>query len=401
MVSGPRAAGKTSTALQVAAEVVRLDEPGRAAVFRADPDAALRRVDEPVLLDEWQEAPEVLGAVKRAVDANSRPGRFVLTGSVRAAQVARLWPGTGRLVGLAMFGVTEAELAGQVDEDRVTLLGRLAAEGDMADVALPGMVPDLRDYVDLALRGGFPELVYRAHTEEGRRVWLEGYLDQLLSRDVAGVDPGRDPVRLRRWFEALALSSAGTPRDKTLLDAAGLNIRTAAAYDRLLEDLFVTERVPAWHSNRLSRLVATPKRYVVDPGLAAAATGVTARTVLADGDLLGRIFDSFATAQLRAELALGVPRPQRYHLRTEAGRQEVDLLIELPGGAVLGVEFKATSAPGRDDARHLGWLRDRLGERFMGGVVLHSGPGLFGLGDRVWAVPLCALWAEVPRGAPR
>jgi len=98
LVVGPRATGKTTTASRHAATTIQLDRPGEAAAFRADPDAALRGLEEPVLLDEWQAAPEVLGAVKRAVDADPRPGRFLLTGSVRADLDAPTWPGTGRLV---------------------------------------------------------------------------------------------------------------------------------------------------------------------------------------------------------------------------------------------------------------------------------------------------------------
>jgi len=91
MITGARAAGKTTTAAKHVARIVRLDEPGVAATYRADPDAALRRTDRPVLLDEWQEVPEVLAAVKRAVDLDPAPGQFVLTGSVRAELTNETW----------------------------------------------------------------------------------------------------------------------------------------------------------------------------------------------------------------------------------------------------------------------------------------------------------------------
>ena len=115
LITGPRATGKTTSASRAASEVVRLDQPAQAAAFVADPDAALRNREEPLLLDEWQEVPAVLGAVKRAVDADPRPGRFVLTGSVRAELTNQTWPGTGRLTRLAMFGLTEREIVGRTD----------------------------------------------------------------------------------------------------------------------------------------------------------------------------------------------------------------------------------------------------------------------------------------------
>lgn len=388
MVNGPRGVGKTTTAARLAADIVRLDRPAAAAAFRADPDAALRIHAEPVLLDEWQEVPEVLGAVKRAVDADGRPGRFLLTGSVRAAQEAQMWPGTGRLVHAVMHGLTEAEIAGRVGSHG--FLDRLA-EADSAAFALPSSRPDLVGYIDLAVRGGFPEVALTRRSRQWAETWMDSYLAQLLTRDAATVAPGRDPERLRRYVEALALNTAGTPTDRTLIQAAGVSATTAAGYDRLLADLFVAETVPAWATNRLSRLTRAPKRYLVDSGLAASAAGLTTRSILDDGDLLGRFVDTFGTAQLRPEIALGSQRRRPYHVRTREGRQEIDLVVEV-NGSVLGIEFKASSAPSTGDARHLTWLRDQLGKRFLAGAVVHTGPDVFVLGDRVFAVPLCAMW---------
>jgi predicted AAA+ superfamily ATPase len=254
------------------------------------------------------------------------------------------------------------------------------------------MRQSLPDYVALALRGGFPEVVYRDRSESGRRTWLDSYLDQLLTRDALFVDPGRDTHKMRSYFETIALNTAGQPADATLYRVAGINAKTAAAYDRLFSDLFLAEHVPAWATNRLSRLVHTPKRYIVDPALAATSAGLTARAVLADGDLLGRMLDTFATAQLRPEVALSSERRRMYHLRTKQGRQEVDLIVELDGGSVLGIEFKSGAAISTNDARHLVWLRDQLGDRFVAGAVMHTGPDVFVLDERILAVPLCAMW---------
>ncbi len=190
----------------------------------------------------------------------------------------------------------------------------------------------------------------------------------------------------------LRLSTAGLPTDATLYQAAGIDQRTADAYDRLLESLYLLDRVPAWSSNRFARLVKRSKRYVVDPGLAVSAARIDSGSVLRDGDLLGRLLDTYVAAQLRPEVAL-LPRARLHHVRTESGRQEIDLVVDLGGGRVIGVEVKAGAAPGSRDARHLAWLRDELGERFVRGIVLHTGPRPFELGDRLGALPICALWA--------
>lgn len=387
LVVGPRAAGKTTTALRHVATAIRLDQPREAAAFEADPDAALRGLEEPVLLDEWQMVPGVLGAVKRAVDSEPRPGRYILTGSVRADLTAPTWPGTGRLVRIPLYPMTVAERLGR--PATTPLLDRLA-RGD--DLSVPEATPDLRGYVDLALHSGFP-FAALSLSGRARARWVESYLDQLITRDVAHLAGRRDPAKLRRYFEAFALNSAGVAQDKTLLEASGLNQKTGAAYEQLLLNLMVIDRSPAWTSNRLKRLVRAPKRYLVDAALLAGTLRVDAGGILRDGDLLGRVLDTFVASQLRAELPLAECRPRLYHLRFEQGRHEVDLLVEIAGRGVIGFEVKASAAPSEHAARHLAWLRDQLGERFIKGVVLHTGPRVYELSERVIAVPIATLWA--------
>lgn len=343
-----------------------------------------KAVSEPVPLDEWQSVPEVLGAVKRAVDGDFRPGRFLLTGSVRA-ELDAARPGTGRLIRIRMYGLTRREVVGAGLGS--TFLDRLAQEGPA--LRIPADVPDLPGYLELALTGGFPEVLDLS--SRGREAWLDSYLDALLTRDAPMLEE-RDPVRLRRFFEAQALNTAGLAEAKSLYDAAGIDRRTALAYERLLINLFALEHLPAWTSNRFSRLIRGPKRYIVDPSLVGAALRLDLGALLRDGDLLGRVLDTFVAAQLRPELDLSPARPRLYHLREKEGRREIDVVAEMAGSRILALEVKATAAPSASDARHLSWLRDQLGDRFLGGAVLHTGPGSFSLGDRIQALPICALW---------
>jgi predicted AAA+ superfamily ATPase len=388
MVVGPRACGKTTTGRRHCAGRLRLDRPAEAAVVRADPDAALADGPFPLLLDEWQFVPDVLGAVKRAVDEGAGPGRFVLTGSTQADLTAAGWPATGRLIRVAMYGLVEREFEGQ--PLRPPLLDLLMMGGP-AQVHVPPDVPDLRGYLARALRGGFPEAAL-AGSERARQRWLSSYIDQVVSRDVSLVGAVRDPVRLRRYLQAIAASTGGTPTIKTLIDAVGIDRSTAAAYDTMLERLLITERLPAWSANRLNRLTRLPKRHLVDPAFLGPLLGVDARAVLRDGDLLGRVLDSFVVAQLRADCVVSEFSPRLFHARDANGRHEVDILAELADGRVVGFEVKADAAPGPDAARHLRWLRDALGSRFAAGVVLHTGPQPFRFGDGIHALPICALW---------
>lgn len=366
---------------------VRLDRRAEAAAFEADPDTALARLQGPILLDEWQAVPGVLAAVKRAVDDDRQPGRFLLTGSVRADLQGETWPGTGRLVRLGMHTLNRRELAHNVSAPNPV---DVIAAGDALSLTPVEPTPTLPEYIEMALRGGFPEAAVELG-DRGRQRWLTSYVDQLVTRD--GVDiSGRDPARLGRYFEVLALNSAGIVSNATIYGAANVDKKTADAYDRLLADLFVLDVVPAWSTNRLARLVKTPKRYIADPSLVGAVLRTGLDGVLRDGDLIGRILDTFVAAQLRPELAASTAGPRLFHVREKNGRHEIDLLAELGGNRVVAIEVKATAAPRRTDTKHLEWIRDRLGSRLLAGVVLHTGPSSFTMADRITALPIAALW---------
>ena len=394
MLTGPRATGKTTTAQRLARTVIRLDRPGEAAVAAADPDAVLldRRI--PILIDEWQVVPSVLGAIKRSIDRDPAPGRFIITGSARSQEDGELWPGTGRFVRIPMFGLTTRERERAAEQ--AGLLDLLVEEG-LDAIPQPADPPDLRGYVHEILIPGFPQPA--VHIPPSRRyTWLSSYLEQVVTRDVEQSDPGRDPVRLARFVEVLAVHSAAVVDDKTLYRGAGINRRTALAYERLLTGLSLVDALPAWWSNRLKRLVQRPKRLFTDASLAAAALRIDEDGIMRDGATLGRLLETYVIAQLRAELPTLQGRYRLHHLRTEQGRHEIDVVVELPGHKILALEVKATAAPGRRDARHLAWLRDELGERFIAGAVLHTGPRVFMLEDRISAIPIAALW-QVGRAA--
>jgi len=207
MLTGPRASGKTTTATRHAIDTVRLDRAAEAAAFIADPDAALAARRTPLLVDEWQVVPEVLGAVKRSVDADPGPGRYVITGSARADLDSPTWPGTGRVVRLPVWPMSQRELTFATSSAGV--LDRVLADGIDA-LTLPPHVPDLPGYLALAVAGGLPQAVLTADPAYRRR-WLISYLEQLVTRDAEGLDGGRDPVRLRRTSMDWPRTCPGSP----------------------------------------------------------------------------------------------------------------------------------------------------------------------------------------------
>lgn len=389
LLTGPRATGKTTTAERLARTIIRLDRPEEAAVVRADPDAAIRERPTPILIDEWQMEPPVLGAIKRAVDHNRDPGQFIVTGSVRADLEAATWPGTGRLLRVPMFGLACRERQGRLDQP--SFVDRVVSDG-LDVVEAPVDPPDLRGYVAELLVSGFPEPALRLDAAD-RQMWLDSYIDQVVTRDADLVDAGRDPVRLRRYLEALAVNTAGVVDEITLYEAAGINRKTALAYEKLYMGLSLLEVTPAWWTNRIKRLTQRPKRFLVDAALAAAAIRIGEDGILRDARVLGRLLETFVFAQLGAEAAASTASPRLYHLRTAQGRRELDIVIELPGQQLIGIEVKATAAPTREDGRHLLWLRDAVGDTYIGGIVLHTGTRVFRLANGVLAAPVATLWS--------
>ncbi|MCH7231876.1 DUF4143 domain-containing protein [Glycomyces sp. L485] len=389
LVVGPRACGKTTTARRFAKSVIQLDHEPEGDVVRADPDGALNE-PRPVLLDEWQAVPQIFGAIKRSVDRRPGPGAYLITGSVRSDLEAIGWPLTGRAIRIEMYGLIQREIEGATDLE--PLFDRLRTE-PMRSLHRTSTDLVLNDYLDLALRGGFPDAVL-ASSETSRRRWLRAYVDQVATRDADLIDGAHDPLKLRRYLEVLCLSTAGVPTAKSLYDAADVNSRTAQAYDRLLGNLLLVDSVPAWWTNRLKRLAKAPKRYIIDPGVAGAILGVDRAGLRRDGDLLGRMLDTFVASQLRAEARLSESEPTLYHLRTNDQSREVDLLAEYRDGSVYGFEIKSAGGVSAKDARHLAWLRDELGGKFLGGAVLHTGPRSYRLGDRLVAAPIAALWTR-------
>lgn len=390
LVVGPRACGKTTTTRRHSGSVLRLDVPAQAAVVRADPDAALRGLDEPVLIDEWQLVPEILGAVKRAVDDDPRPGRFVLTGSSQADLTTSGWPATGRIVRLTMYPLVGRERHG--DPTSPSLVDRILGEGADA-LGGPTLGWDLHDYVAEALTSGWPEAL-RAPGDRARDRWLTGYVDHLVTRDAPSLGVTRDPSRLRKYLQVLAANTGGVPTHKLLYDAVDIDRATAVSYDSLLDNLMITQRVPAWAGSFMNRTVRLPKRYLIDPGLLSPLLRVDHRRTLRDNDVLGRTLDTLVAAQFRAECAISVVGADMFHLRDANGRHEIDLLIEARDGQVIAIEVKATASPSLADARHLVWLRERLGARLVMGLLVHTGPRVFGLTERILAVPIASLWSS-------
>ncbi|MPZ88694.1 MAG: DUF4143 domain-containing protein [Nitriliruptorales bacterium] len=385
-IEGPKAVGKTETATRQAARAVLLDDPGVHTAAQADPRTILTGPT-PVLIDEWQLVPPVWDAVRRAVDADATPGRFVLTGSARPDHVTA-HTGAGRIVQLRMRPMTLPE------RTRATTTVSLAAllSGDRADVT--GRAErDLAGYADAIVSSGFPGL--QRLGERARTALLDGYHEQIVQRDVgeAGHDVRR-PETLRRWLGAFAASVGTVASLEKIRDAATAGDgttpakTTVLAYHDVLERLWVVDDVSGWSpsTRALTKLGQAPKRHLADPALAVALLGLDVPGLLSDGLLLGRLFESLATLSVRVFAQAAGARVR--HLRTHGGDREIDLIVQRRDGRIVALEVKLGSTIDRHDANGLRWLADRIGDQLLDAAVISTGPYAYRRPDGIAVIPL-------------
>jgi len=378
ILDGPRGVGKTTSARRLAAST--LEFPRDLPRIQADPQRALAALETPVLIDEWQVAgTDLMWAIKRLVDDRPGPGQFILTGSVEPATYGPTYPLTGRSVLVVMRPMTVMEREGRGAQ--VTPLERwVTGQEPPASAGSAGTftVADL-------FRTGFPGALALPHSA----AFLEGYAAVLAQR--AG-DEGRDASRLLRTLQVLAtLEGQATPQT-TVWEAADITKVTWSAYDGLLRRTHITVPSPSWESNRLKRLTSYPKRYLADAALAAVLAGETEASLRANPHVAGRYVESLVMQQLRPQV--DAMKGTMGHVRTANGQREVDAVIDL-GRQVWGVEVKSATSVTPHDARALEWFREQMGERFGGGLVVHTGGDSYPLGERIWAVSLDALTGTV------
>ncbi len=337
----------------------------------------------PILIDEWQRLPVAWDLVRRAVDDDPTGGRFLLTGSA-APKTAPTHSGAGRIVVWWMRPSTLAERG--VCTPTVSL-ARLLDHGVVPDLVAGRCGLELRDDTAETVSGGFPGL--RGGSDRAVRAALDGYLQRIVGVDLpdAGAAPRR-PETLRRWFRAYAAATSTTASYEAIRDAATSGDgdkpakTTTGPYRDALERLFVLEPLDAWAPtfNHLSRLSSAPKHHLADPALAARLLGVDAgalrrgevkQVVARDATLLGSLLESLATLVVR--VCAQAAEARVLHFRAWRGEREVDLIVERGDHRVLGLEVKLSGHVDDRDVRHLVWLRDQLGDDFLGGAVLTPG----------------------------
>ena len=370
---------------------ISFDDAGVREGARTDPLGFVADLPERVILDEIQRIPDLFEAIKVEVDRRRVPGRFVLTESTNVLLLPQLSESlAGRLQVVRLHPLAQYELAARTaaSPPDTGFLHALFADG----FAVHRAERLGERLIERIVAGGFAPALERP-TARRQAGWYRDYVEALIQRDA------RDMARIRSLGILPRLLSAAASQTARLFNLADLaapfqvSRPTIGDYVTLLERLFLLERLPSWHNNRLSRLVKSPKLHVVDTGLAAALLGADPGALEVDRTLLGQLLETFAFQELRRQASWHEAPTSFFHFRDKDGA-EVDIVVELGSRAVAGVEVKAAATVNRADFRGLRKLARAAGDRFARGVVLYDGEFCIRFGDRLHAVPIRRLWED-------
>ena len=387
LIHGPRLCGKTTLARLIGERkgyaYVSFDDTVLCTAAQADPVGFAGDLPERVILDEVQRVPALFSALKVTVDRKRSAGRFILTGSANVLLVPKLADSlAGRMEILRLHPLAQCEL----NRRTTTFLDSLFA-GSFKTRQTDRLANQLAEKI---VAGGYPAALARP-SERRRSAWYRDYLDSLVQRDV------RDLARISSLDILPRLLTLAASQTARLLNVADLSSPfqvsrpTIRDYVTLLERVFLVDSLPPWHSNRLSRLIKTPKLHVGDTGLACALLGINAVALAADRPLLGQLLETFAFQELRRQASWYGESVAFFHYRDKDGA-EVDIVIERGARALAGIEIKASATVTGADFRGLRKLKEAAGKRFVAGVVLYDGEACASFGDGMYAVPLRALW---------
>jgi len=390
LLNGARQTGKSTIAQAVAegrnGQYLTLDDPAVAGLARSDPSALIDAAGGFLVIDEVQHAPELFPVIKMAVDRDQRPGRFLLTGSANVFLLPRLSESlAGRMEILPLEPLSQSEISGMENRLIESLFSDTIWQVRTFDI-------DRADICRRIVTGGYPELVGRA-SEERRNAWFRSYISSLLQRDVRDLANIEGLTDMPKLLSLLAARVSGLTNMSEISRASGLAHTTLRRYLSLLEATFILQPLLAWSPNFGKRLVKSTKIHLLDSGLAAHLRGETNASTLAQAHSLGPLLESFVLQELRKLIHYSHMDIAPYHFRTSSAR-EVDIVLEGPGQAIVGVEIKASSSINRSDFSGLRALAEIAGDKFRRGVLMYTGDKLLAFGEKMYAVPISVLWSE-------
>jgi predicted AAA+ superfamily ATPase len=387
VLNGARQVGKSTLVKSLAypgtSDIVTLDDLATRSAAGFDPRAFVQRAVDTLVIDEAQLEPSLFRAIKAEVDRDRRPGKFLITGSSRLLSAPDMADSlVGRVEIVELWPFSQDELL----EKRSEFID--AAFGTPSKLMQPGAL-SRRDLIERICAGGFPDAVGRSPRR--RAAWFDGYVTTTIERVVRQVADIERAAEMPRLIRLCAARTAQELNVSNLADEFRVPVRTVSSYVAHLATAFLIQLVPAWSTNLSAKVIHRPKLVMLDSGLSAHLIGATPTTVDRSGGPFGQLLETFVISEIRKQLTWTEQRVSMYHFRDRNG-VEVDVVLEHPDGRIVGIEVKATSTPRAEDFRGLRYLAQRLGDRFVRGILLSAAPEAIPFGERLVALPVDALW---------
>ena len=385
MVNGPRQCGKTTLVREFASRnrtYITLDDDTVLEAVRNDPSGFVRGLDMAVV-DEVQRAPELLRAIKKSVDVDRRPGRFLLTGSANVLALPQVSESlAGRMEIITLLPLGRSEILGKPP----TFLGNALA----GNIIKPFEIIIGDDLVRAVLVGGYPEMLLRKD-QKRRRAWARDYVKAIVERDIRDIADLDKLDQMPRLLQVLAHHSGQLTNFSQLGGQIGLDDKTTRKYVAILEQLFLVHRVEPWFRNQLKRLVKTSKLHFIDSGLLAVSVGATDERVAKDRSILGSLLETFLFSEIMKQ-AFWLDETCTLHYYRDKDQDEVDIVVESESGSIVGLEIKAAATVNAGDFRGLRKLSEASRHNFKLGLVLYDSENTVPFGDNMFAAPISCMW---------
>ncbi len=386
LITGPRRAGKTTLAkgLKISSlNYLTLDDQTIMESAKTDPAGFIRGLD-CAIIDEIQRVPELLLAIKKSVDDDYRPGRFLLTGSANVMMLPKVADSlAGRMETIHMLPLAQAEIMAGRGEFLNTLFNANFAPAKNMIVA--------DDLIEKIVQGGFPEVLSRK-TERRRQDWIHAYLNSVLTRDLKDIADIEKLTELPKFVRLLSEYSAQLANYSAVGSEININYKTSQRYIGLLEQVFLISTLQPWYTNAIKRIIKTPKIHFLDSGILTASRGLGLEKLKKDRGIFGAVLESFVFSEISKLMSWSDMRIKPYHFRNHQGH-EVDIVLERNDGLIAGVEVKASATVVAKDFSGLHTLADVCKHKFACGIVLYDGDTIVPFGDKLYAIPISNLWA--------
>jgi predicted AAA+ superfamily ATPase len=384
LIVGPRRAGKTTLVRKMGEAgriYITLDDQTTLDAARSDPAGFIRGHDR-VIIDEIQRAPDLLLAIKKAIDDDYRPGRFLLTGSANVLTLPRIADSlAGRMETIRLLPLARAEVEGV---SSAFLQNLFAGRFKSVRNAIVG-----DDLIRLVLLGGFPEAISR-RTEKRRQDWAQSYLTSVLTRDLRDIAAIEKLTDLPKFVRLLAQHSGQLVNYSEFGGSINVSHKTSQRYVSLLESIFLVWTLQPWYTNAIKRIIKTPKLHFLDSCLLATSRGLTFDQVKTDRGAFGALLESFVFSEVMKLMTGSDLRLTPYHFRDQQ-MHEVDLVLERDDGMIAGIEVKASATVKSADFAGLRTLAEACKGKFTGGVILYDSTEIVPFGDKLAAVPISCV----------